>query len=295
MMEPLPQRLRDGATAPSGRSTPSAAIPPQVKVETAVQRKGGLREAGTRRTTWRGDWMGAVLPIAGAAFSLAALMATPAPAHAATYKWVDEKGVIHYTDKLPPEEINKGNVELNKQGVPVKKTEPALTQEQRRAKALEEERAKEIAKQREDKARRDRALLSSYTSESEIDLARNRSLRTIDDVLKSAQAYTEQLSRRRTAIEAKKKTEFGDKPTPPALERELEGINAELSRQADLIALKQREIVQVNAKYDSDRHRWRELIAARGSEPAMAAGATGAGTAPAVDQGPYPGNLPKTK
>ena len=260
-----------------------------------MQRKGGLREAGTGRTTWRGDWMGAVLPIAGAALFLAAFVAMPAPAHAATYKWVDEKGVIHYTDKLPPEEINKGNVELNKQGVPVKKTEPALTPEQRRAKTLEEERGKETAKQQEDKARRDRALLSSYTSESEIDLARNRSLRTLDDVLKSAHAYIEQLTRRRTAIEARKKTEFGDKPTPPALERELEGINAELSRQADLIALKQREIVQVNAKYDTDRQRWRELIAARGGEPAMAAGTPSAGAASAVEQGPYPGNLPKTK
>jgi hypothetical protein len=52
---------------------------------------------------------------------------------AATYKWTDEKGVVHYTDKIPPEALNKGNVELNKQGVTVKRTDPALTPEQRRA------------------------------------------------------------------------------------------------------------------------------------------------------------------
>jgi len=40
-----------------------------------------------------------------------ATMALSAPGvHAATYKWVDDQGVVHYTDKMPPEAINKGSV-----------------------------------------------------------------------------------------------------------------------------------------------------------------------------------------
>ena len=69
------------------------------------------------------------LPHAGAVLLALALASPSGVAHAATYKWVDEKGVIHYTDKMPPEEMNKGRIELNKQGVPVKATEPAPTPE----------------------------------------------------------------------------------------------------------------------------------------------------------------------
>ena len=49
----------------------------------------------------------------------------------------------------------------------------ALTPEQRRAKAVEDDRRAAIERQQEDVARRDRALLASYTTEAEIDLARD--------------------------------------------------------------------------------------------------------------------------
>jgi hypothetical protein len=255
----------------------------------------GGRQAGNGRIEWLGDWMRVSLPLAGAALVAAALYFAPGSTRAATYKWVDDQGVVHYTDKVPPEAVNKGNVELNKQGVPIRKTEPAPTPEQRRAKAQEDERQKQQAKQQDEIARRDRALLSSYTSEGEIDLARNRTLRTINDVVQSAQAYNEQLNKRKAAIEAKKMAEFPDKPAPPALERELENIDAERARQVDLIALKKRETAAINARYDTDKQRWRELIARKGGEPAMAARAAngGGGAPPAGDAGPYPGATPK--
>jgi len=208
---------------------------------------------------------------AAAALVVLALLAAPGVARAATYKWVDEKGVVHYTDHMPPEAVNKGNAELNKQGVTVKTTEPAPTAEQRRAKEEEEARQREIVRQQEDRARRDRALLSSYTSEAEIDLARNRSLRTIESVVQSSKAYTEQLTRRKKELEAKKKTEFATKPMPATMERELETTNSELAKQEDLLFLKQQEVVAVNAKYDADKKRWRELVAAKGGEAAALA------------------------
>jgi len=209
------------------------------------------------------------MTLAVAALLAPAFALSPVSAHAATYKWVDEKGVIHYTDKMPPEEINKGRVELNKQGVPVKATDPAPTPEQRRAKELEEQRKRDLAKQQDDQARRDRALLSSYTSESEIDLARNRSLRTIESVVQSSKAYAEQLAKRKAGIDAKKKTEYADKTMPTTMERELESINTELARQDELLAQKQKEVLAINVKYDADKKRWRELIAAKGGEAAL--------------------------
>ena len=232
-----------------------------------------------------GQWMRLMPPLAAAALAALVLLTAPGPARAATYKWVDEKGVVHYTDKLPPEEVNKANTELNKQGVTVKKTEQAPTPEQMRAKALEDQRQKELVKQRDDQARRDRALLSSYTSESEIDLARSRSLRTIESVVQSSKSYSEQLAKRKVAIETKKKTEFADKPMPVTVERELETINLELARQEDLLALKQKEIASVNAKYDADKKRWRELVVAKGGEANLLSDAN---TMPVVAPTPAP-------
>ena len=170
----------------------------------------------------------------------AAALSVAGTAGAATYKWVDEKGVVHYTDKMPPEAVDKANVELNKQGIPIKRTDKALTPEQRRANEQEAERAKEAARAQEDVARRDRALVSSYTSEAEIDLARNRSLQTINNVILSSQAFSEQLTKRKVDVEAKK-VELQGKPVVAVLDRELESIDAELSRQTELIAQKKRE------------------------------------------------------
>jgi hypothetical protein len=196
----------------------------------------------------------------------AALLVASGTTRAATYKWVDEKGVVHYTDKIPPEAVDKASIELNKQGVPVNRTEKALTPEQRRANEQEAVKAKEAARAQEEIDRRDRALVSSYTSEAEIDLARNRSLQTINNVISSSQAFSEQLTKRKVDVEEKKAQSAG-KPVVAVLDRELESIETELARQADLIAQKQKEVVTITAKYDADKQRWRELVAAKAAPP----------------------------
>ena len=133
--------------------------------------------------------------------ALLALAIVVRPTPRATYKWVDEKGVVHYTDKIPPEAVNKGNVQLDKHGVPVKRTDPAPTPEQRKAKADEEARQQQIAKERELVDRRDRALLATYTMESEIELARKRALFTIEQQMQSSTAYSAQLNKRKAELE----------------------------------------------------------------------------------------------
>ncbi len=195
------------------------------------------------------------------AFALAALLAHAGSTCAALYKWVDDKGVVHYSDSVPPEAVNKGSVELNKQGVQVKKVDPAPTPEQLKAKAAEDERQRALAKQQEEVARRDRALLASYTSENEIDLARARAMQTIDNVMRSAQAYSTTLSKRREVALAKKAG--ADEKTQANLDREIEMLNGEIERQSDLLAQKKREAATVTAKYDTDKQRWRELVAAK--------------------------------
>lgn len=207
------------------------------------------------------------------------LLAASGVGHATTYKWVDEKGVVHYSDKIPPEAVDKSRVELNSQGIPVKKTERALTPEQIRAQEQEQARATLVDKQRAEIARRDRALLSSYTTEKDIDLARERALRTIEAVVQSAESYAEKLSVRKAEAETKKAS-FAGKPVPAAIERELEAISVESAQQAELIAQKKREARAVRERYDADKQRWRELVAAKaGAEsPAPTTGTAASGS-----------------
>ena len=113
--------------------------------------------------------------------------------------------------------------------------------------------------------------------EAEIDLARNRTLQTINNVILSSQAFSEQLSKRKVDVEAKK-VEMQGKPVVAVLDRELESIEAELSRQAELIAQKKREAAVITAKYDADKQRWRELVATRATTKA-ATPVPGTGTA----------------
>jgi hypothetical protein len=231
-----------------------------------------MQAVTVRRRNGRGDERRAGFALSSAALAFALLLAGAGEARAAMYKWVDEKGVVHYTDKMPPEAVDKASVELNKQGVPVKKTDKALTPEQRQAIAQEAERKRDAARAQEEIARRDRALVSSYTSETEIDLARNRALQTINNVVLSAQAFSEQLNKRKVDVETRKAESQG-RPVVAVLDRELESIDLELARQAE-----QRETTTITAKYDADKQRWRELVAAKASAKG-AATANAGGTA----------------
>ena len=222
-------------------------------------------KAGTRMSYETPGWNAIAALAVVAALALSAL----GSAAAATYKWVDDQGVVHYSDKVPPEAVGKGATVLDKQGRATKKIEPTPTPEEIKAKAAAEEQQRELARSIEAQARRDRALLQSYTDEAEIDIARNRALATIDTQIKSAQSYSVELTRQQQGLK-KKKAGYGDKPVPIEVERELNTVDVELSRQTSLIKQKTEEISAVNARYDADKQRWHEIK----SNPQRSAAAT---------------------
>ena len=203
------------------------------------------------------------------AIAIATAFACAPPAVAQKlYKWTDENGKVHYTDKAP--DPSRGGTQLDKQGRPVGRIEPAPTPEQVRAKEAEAERKKAAAAEQEIRARRDRALLASFTTEAEIDLARARAVATVESQIESAQAYLAQLARRKQDID-QRKAKLGDKPVPLPLERESEVANSEYAKNSDLVAQKKRELATVTARYDADKQRWRELKAIQDSNAAAAA------------------------
>lgn len=79
-------------------------------------------------------------------------------------KWKDENGATHYGDRIPPQYANRESSTINQQGITVKRYRPTTNKEE----------VLDTAKLEQDK--KDKALLSAFTNESEIDLARDRNL-----------------------------------------------------------------------------------------------------------------------
>jgi len=201
-----------------------------------------------------------------------ALGALPAAA-AGVYKWTDDQGIVHYSDQMPADAVNKGGTVFDKQGRQIKKIDATLTPAQAKAKEAEDERLRLLAKVQEDKSRRDLALMHSYTSEEEIDFARSRALLAVESQLKSAETYIADLTKRQQELK-KDKLAYGTKPVPPTLDTELTGLDEELARQDKVLAQRRAEIAAINAKYESDKQRWREIRTDQGKPPAPAAANT---------------------
>jgi len=193
------------------------------------------------------------------AFALAAAFAVPsATAVAETYKILDEKGRVQYTDRVPPDAINRGMVELNKQGMAKKVTEPAPTPEQRRM--LEQKAEREKLAQREAERQRavDNALLQSYTSEADIDVAKRRNLALVGAAIISAEARVKALQRRAAALD-KERVFYESKPIPDKLKREIALIAAEIPKQYEIIQAKNEEALAIETKYSEQKERFREV------------------------------------
>lgn len=96
------------------------------------------------------------------------------------YKWVDEKGNTFFADQVPPEKSGYERELLNKGGRVVEVIEKAKTKEQieleNRLAQLRKEQAKIIANQR----MRDNALLNTFHSKEDMDMAFTTKMQTLE-------------------------------------------------------------------------------------------------------------------
>lgn len=194
-----------------------------------------------------------------AIFSLLSVAAMPAGA--ATYRWVDGNGRVHYTDTLPPQQAGMGHQELDKQGRVVKDVERTRRTAEERRQAEEARQRAEAQRQRElEQERRDRALLTSYTSEEEIDLVRDRALELERLQLDSLQAQMNDASEKLTYANGEiRKYSGAGKPVPRSFTQMQEEAQSDLARIGAMLRQRQQNLEEIRAKYESDKLRFREL------------------------------------
>jgi len=181
------------------------------------------------------------------------------------YKWTDRNGVVQYGDKIPPEYANVDRSVLNDQGVHVGFEEGEITAEERavidaRERALEAER---LAKA--DTARRDRMLLDTYLSVSDIEDLRNRRLELLESQIKVTELYLGNLRKRLVGLQAEA-SDFKPYTTRPDAPQVPENLALDIRRTTASISLYEQTLSRTRAdqealrsSFDDDIARFREL------------------------------------
>ncbi|HQX79668.1 MAG TPA: DUF4124 domain-containing protein [Steroidobacteraceae bacterium] len=179
-----------------------------------------------------------------------------------TYKWVDEKGITHYGDYVPPEYAKRERAVLNEEGVVIRKLEAEKSPEQRAAEALR-------LRDTEARKQHDQFLLNTYTSVDDIETLRDQRLEQIVGQSAAATQYVESLNSRLTGLQAKAQlfkpysSEGGARRMPDDLAADLVRTVSELRMQNNVLLAKQREHADVSQQFQVDIERFAELQSGR--------------------------------
>jgi hypothetical protein len=191
----------------------------------------------------------------------AACLATPAIAQK-LYKYTDPAtGRTIYTDKVPAEQAGKANEQLSGQGMVVKRNEAAPTADQIAAREAERKRKLEEEIAAKEERRKNQALLNTYPSETDIDEARDRAIKANEEAVKDAERKLADAEKRKKALAAEAEF-YAKRPIPAQLKRDIQQNEVERNAVTELVEKKKQEIDAINARYDEDLRRYRELIKA---------------------------------
>lgn len=180
------------------------------------------------------------------------LIFTAAPLHAASeskpsgkiLKWVDENGVTHYGDTIPPQYSGKSNTTISPRGIP-----------HADAKLKPADSSKET-----EQSRRDRNLQSVYSSEQEIDLARDRNLQMDEAMLEGLeQRKLGAASRLQSLKQNEGSIKTRNKPVPDELKKDIKDANLEISKIDEQIVERKQHMDTTRQRFENDKRRFGEL------------------------------------
>lgn len=195
-------------------------------------------------------WLGAGLVLCGALCT---------NAEAKLYKWVDDNGTTHYGETIPPEYANKDATRFSDKGRVEKRIEK-LTPEELRAREAEDAKKNAAQKAATEAKRRDNALLSTFSNENEIDLARDRGLQQIEARIKS---FTTMLKSAQESLDMLHKEQDGlvkqNKAIPKSLLEDIDEGEARAAKLQKDLEQNEQESANVKARFEADKVRYRQL------------------------------------
>jgi plasmid stability protein len=194
-----------------------------------------------------------------ALLAAAALALAPASAEAQSYRCVGKDGKKYYGQNLPPQCLGQPVEQLNAQGMVIKRIDPQASAVDRAQREVEAEQKKKRDAALKEENRRNKALLATYTSEKDIEMARKRALADNEVAVKEINARIAKI--KKDQADMVKELEFyqGKNKPPATLEQKIKNAEIDLKAQESLRAAKTKEVDSINAKYDDDKKRYLEL------------------------------------
>ena len=192
------------------------------------------------------------------AVSMALMCTTTMAGQVRAYKWVDNEGVVHFGDTIPPEYSQQARQELNKQGVPIREYPRQLS-------PAEAEAAQKAASEQARSKQRDSSLLSSYTRVSDIERLRDERIALIDGQMELARGSIATADQRIGTLRNRMGTFKPYNPSanarrlPDQLAEEVVRALSERRSMARQLEQRGREKAEQIAAFNSDIARYQEL------------------------------------
>lgn len=197
------------------------------------------------------------LSLAESFVATAAFSQTPAPTQH-VFVCRDASGRTITSDRPSNDCANSAIQERTQGGVVVREIPAPLTPEQQRAKAIEDRARHEREFQEQELARKDRALLATYSSEEDIQSARQRALMDYREALKLANQNLTLLLQERE-VNNRDAVAYRGKPLPLDLQHRIDDNEAQINGVTHSIADNRAGMDRVNQRFDSDLDRFRYL------------------------------------
>jgi hypothetical protein len=176
------------------------------------------------------------------------------------YRWTDEEGNVHYSDRLPPDAAKTERTELSTEGVPIRTIERPKTEEEflreQELERLRKEQAELVEKQRA----ADQALLRTYRSVDDLVMVRDGKLAAIDVMIQSSKGNIRRQQNRLNRLQSDAADlERAGKPMHPALERDIEAMHSGIQNDLAAILRYERSKQDVYEKFADELERFRRL------------------------------------
>jgi hypothetical protein len=178
-----------------------------------------------------------------------------------SYSWVDDDGIVHYGDSIPPEYADKPKDVVNEHGVTVGHIRGKKTAEEIAA----ERAAAELALQKELQNRADRALLATYQNVDEIEMHRDRRIELFQAQSRVTELYLRNLDRRLAQLkeESSRFRPYSSDPSAemidPLLIKEIKETEATIVRHQKNLQKYQQEERDIAERFEGDIHRFKDL------------------------------------
>ncbi len=217
-------------------------------------------------------------------FASSALLSQAVAAQARIYCCDDAGGKKVCGDFLPPSCQGRAYEERDNRGFVLKMVEAPLTPEQQARRDAEKAKKAEDAKKAAEERRRTLALLATYSSEKDINSARDRALAEVDKNMKQSQQRLDEANKKKKKIDSDKEFYKG-KAIPEQVKAEIRDNQKEIDAQQAAVAAKVKEAEEVRARFAEEKKRYLELTGKKSTEAAPVAAAPAA-SAPAPAPAP---------